>query len=543
MKRPVLTKLNTSLLLFLFLIGIIAISGSLLMAEENEDEAYFNQKPDVTQLSNKSIEVRWNHYPSCDQSTHYQVMLDHVYYGHSIKNTREICNFLTPGSKVEVRVVTFHKGNFKGISTLTEILMPTNPPDFLTYDIATTSFGILWSGINTATSYNIYNNNNLIASKTESGTDNKMLLTGFEPGETLNISMTAINPGGESPKSEVKVVQLLPVASLTMTIPNNSITSTSFKIKWTKQAYASGYRILINDESFATVDSNTDEYTVSGLSAGTTVSVKIAVMNSAGEDATSESIIVQLKPDAPILTATEISSYSCTLTWSVANGANNYKIFENGDNAIYNVPSTITNVTITENVIPGATFHYKVRAVNDIGESEDSNVVEVTFLPATSGSETTEPTTPAAAPIFTNRVLSSSFNIPDARLSDSLKEKMVIAVYFPEELSGAELELEEEYLESLAETPEMSNIRFYAIFTNETVKRDKIPENVKFKKAKPSDKLVIPGKIPVVRFYAIGGILRSEILISIPIMTVMDVYKALPEAMEKRSSLTHLYHE
>ena len=543
MKRPVLTKLNTSLLLFLFLIGIIAISGSLLMAEENEDEAYFNQKPDVTQLSNKSIEVRWNHYPSCDQSTHYQVMLDHVYYGHSIKNTREICNFLTPGSKVEVRVVTFHKGNFKGISTLTEILMPTNPPDFLTYDIATTSFGILWSGINTATSYNIYNNNNLIASKTESGTDNKMLLTGFEPGETLNISMTAINPGGESPKSEVKVVQLLPVASLTMTIPNNSITSTSFKIKWTKQAYASGYRILINDESFATVDSNTDEYTVSGLSAGTTVSVKIAVMNSAGEDATSESIIVQLKPDAPILTATEISSYSCTLTWSVANGANNYKIFENGDNAIYNVPSTITNVTITENVIPGATFHYKVRAVNDIGESEDSNVVEVTFLPATSGSETTEPTTPTAAPIFTNRVLSSSFNIPDARLSDSLKEKMVIAVYFPEELSGAELELEEEYLESLAETPEMSNIRFYAIFTNETVKRDKIPENVKFKKAKPSDKLVIPGKIPVVRFYAIGGILRSEILISIPIMTVMDVYKALPEAMEKRSSLTHLYHE
>ena len=265
-------------------------------------------------------------------------------------------------------------------------------------------------------------------------------------------------------------------------------------------------------------------------------------MNSAGEAATSESIIVQLKPDAPILTATEISSYSCTLTWSVANGANNYKVFENGDNAIYNVPSTITNVTITENVIPGATFHYKVRAVNDIGESEDSNIVEVTFLPSTSGSETSDPPTPSA-PIVANRVLSSSFNIPDARLSDSLKEKMVIAVYFPKELTGAELELEEEYLESLAETPELSNIRFYAIFTNELVKRDKLPENVKFKKAKSTDKLIIPGKIPVVRFYAQGGILRSEILISIPIMTVMDVYKALPEAMEKRSSLTHLYHE
>ena len=543
MKRPVLSSLNSSLmLLFLLMIGIIALSSSNLMAEDNEDENYFNLKPEVTHLSNTKIQVRWNCYPSSNESTHYQVMLDHIYYGHSTKSFSQICQGLTPGSKVEVRVVTFHKGDFKGISTITEILMAPNPPDFLTYDIATTSFGILWSGVNTATSYNIYNNQKLIASKNESGTDNRMTLSGFEPGETLNISMTAINAGGESPKSEVKVVQLLPVASLTMTIPNNSITSTSFKIKWTKQAYASGYRILINDESFATVDGDKDEYTVTGLNAGTSVSVKIAVMNSAGEDATSESIIVQLKPDAPILTATDISSYSCTLTWSVANGANNYKIFENGDNAIFNVPSTITNVTITENVIPGATFHYKVRAVNDIGESEDSNIVEVTFLPSTSGSETNTPSAPAA-PILANRLLSSSFNIPDARFSDYLKEKMVIAVYFPEELTGAELELEEEYLESLAETPELTNIRFYAIFTNEVVQREKIPENLKFKKAKPSDKLIIPGKIPVVRFYAVGGILRSEILISIPIMTVMDVYKALPEAMEKRSSLTHLYHE
>ncbi len=542
MKTPVLSKLNTSLMLFLFMIGIIVLSGTILMAEDNEDDNYFNQKPVVRPISNKSIEVKWNCFPSSNESTHYQVLLDHVYYGHSTKSYSQVCNNLTPGSKVEVRVVTFHKGDFRGISTLTEILMAPNPPDFITYDVATTSFGILWSGVNTATSYKIYNNQNLIASKTESGTDNRMLLSGFEPGETLNITMTAINAGGESPKSAVKVVQLLPVASLTMTIPNSSITSTSFKIKWTKQEYASGYRIIVNDESFATVEADKDEYTVTGLNAGTSVSVKIAVMNSAGEAATSESIIVQLKPDAPILTATEISSYSCTLTWSVANGANNYKVFENGDNAIYNVPSTITNVTITENVIPGATFHYKVRAVNDIGESEDSNIVEVTFLPSTSGSETSDPPTPSA-PIVANRVLSSSFNIPDARFSDSLKEKMVIAVYFPKELTGAELELEEEYLESLAETPELSNIRFYAIFTNELVKRDKLPENVKFKKAKSTDKLIIPGKIPVVRFYAQGGILRSEILISIPIMTVMDVYKALPEAMEKRSNLTHLYHE
>ena len=544
MKRSVKISLNTSIqMLFLFILGIITLSSTILMAEDNDDEGYFNLKPEIRHISNKKIEVKWERYPFADKTTHYQVLLNHTFYGSSTQNRNQVCDFITPGSRIEVRVVTFHKGEVRGTSTATEILMAPVPPEFLAYDIATASFRILWSGVESAASYNIYNNNNKIASKEESGSENRMLLSGFEPGETLNISMTAVNSGGESPKSEVKVVQLLPVASLTMTIPNSSITSNSFKIKWTKQAYASGYRILINDESFATVDADKDEYVVSGLNPGTTVSVKIAVMNSAGEAATSESIIVQLKPDAPILTATDISSYSCTLTWSVANGANNYKIFENGDNAIYNVPSTITNVTLTENVIPGATFHYKVRAVNDIGESEDSNIVEVTYLPSTAGSESEEQPPSPAAPVFVNRLLSSSFKIPDARFSDSLKEKMVIAVYFPEELKGAELELEEEYLEQLAETPELSSIRFYAVFTNEVVKGEKPPENLRFIKAKPSDKLVIPGKLPVVRFYSIGGFLRSEILISIPIMTVMDVYKALPEAMEKRSNLTHLYHE
>ncbi|MBQ3643968.1 MAG: hypothetical protein II961_05175 [Candidatus Riflebacteria bacterium] len=534
------TKLNP-ILFIIILIGLIVVSGTLLNAENTEADNYFQQCPEVTHLSNKSIEVRWNCFPDSDETTHYQVMLNHTYYAFSTKNRKQVCNYLTPASDIEVRVVTFHKGEFRGISSITQILMRTEPPVFAVTDIATASFNITWSGVQTATSYNVYNDTKLIGSKSESGTDNKLLLSGFEPGELLKISMTAVNPSGESPKSEVKEVQLLPVASLTMTIPNKSITSTSFKVKWTKQPYATGYRILINEESFATVDADTEEFEVTGLTAGTSVSVKIAVMNSSGEDPIDEAIIVQLKPDAPILTATDISSYSCTLTWSVANGANNYKIFENGDNAIFNVPSTITNVTITENVIPGETFHYKVRAVNDIGESEDSNIVEVTYLPSTATTEPDNNTAPA--PVNSNRLLSSSFSIPKAHFSDALKQKQVVAVYFPDDLKGAELDLEVEYLEMLAEAPELQDIRFYAIFNNEIIKRDKLPENLRFKRARASDKIVIPGKIPVVRFYGEGGILRSEILISIPIMTPTDVYKALPEAMEKRSKVTHLYHE
>ncbi len=546
MKKTRLLGFNSSQIFSFLLIFIISmLSDSSLKAENNPIEDYFNTRPTVQHLSNSSIEVGWNIYPDFDYSTHYQVMINHIYYGHSTKSLKQICKNITPGSNIDVRVVTFHKGEFCGISTSTQsIMIPAAPKTISIYDIATSSFGILWSGVESATSYNIYNNETKIGSKEESGLNNKLTLSGFEPGSLLKITMTALNSSGESPKSAPIDVQLKAIASLSLTIPNKSITATSFKIQWEKQEYATGYKILINDAEVATVGADQTEYEVTGLNAGTSVSAKVVLLNSTGEAASSDSIIIQLKPDAPILTATDISSYSCILTWSVANGANNYKIFENGDNAIQNVPSTITNVTIIEGVNAGSTVYYKVRAVNYIGESEDANIVEVNYLPSDATNENTDDnTSSSSAPIYSNRLLSSSFRIPEAHFSDSLKEKNVIAVYFPPELKGAELDLEEEYLEMIAESPELKDVRFYAIFTNEVVKRDKNPENLKFKKAKASDKLVIPGKIPVVRFYAEGGILRSEILISIPIMTVTDVYKALPETLEKRSNLMHLYHE
>ena len=545
-KTGLLRKKYTYILILGIILFLIPISCSFLLAEneeESEKDKYFNTSPTITHLSNNKIEVSWKNYPESDESTHYQVMLDHVYYGHSTKGLKQVCDKMIPGSKLQVRVATFHKGDFCGISTYSEILMLPEPPEFSVYDVATASFCIVWSGTESSKSYNVYNNDEKIASKEESGTNNKLSLDGFEQGSILNITMTSVNETGESPKSQPKVVQLYPIASLTMTIPNSSITSTSFKVKWKKQPFATGYKILVNDESAGIAGADDTEFEVTGLTAGTTVSVKIAIMSNGGEAASGDSIIVQLKPDAPVLTATDISSYSCTLTWSVANGANNYKVFENGDNAIFNVPSTITNITITENVIPGATYYYKVRGVNDIGESEDSNIVEVTYLPGGVPPEETSSGSAPLSPVIPNRLLSSSFNIPEAHFSDALKQKSVVAVYFPKQLKGAELALEEEYLEMLAETPEMANVRFYGIFTDEIIKRNKNPENIKFLKAKASDKVVIPGKIPVVRFYAEGGVLRKEILISIPIMTVTDVYKALPEVMEKRSKVTNLYHE
>ncbi len=542
-KYKLLSSTVSPIFSFLFLIGLVILAGTILKAEEDPEVTnYFKTGPTVQKLSNSSIDVSWNQFPNANASTHYQIMLNHTYYGHSTTGLKQICKGLLPSSNTNVSVVTFHNGEFCGLSSATPIIMPPAvPTGIMVTNVATTSFEILWDSVEAATSYKVYDSDKLLAQKNESGTNNRLTISNLEEGSFLNIAMTSIGKGGESQKSEIIPVQLLPIASITMVIPNSSITSTSFKVKWTKQQSAKGYKILVNDEIVGSTDANTYEYEVKGLDAGTTVSVKIAIANDAGISATADSIIVQLKPDAPILTATDISSYSCTLTWSVANGANNYKIFVNGDNAIYNVPSTITNVTLTEGVNEGTTYKYKVRAVNDIGESEDSNIVEVTYKAGATSTET-DPAS-ASAPLLYQRGISSSISIPTPKIKGSLIGKNIVVVYFPEKLKGAELALEVEYLEMLAATPELSEVKFFGIFVNNSIKTLKNIPNLKWKKASEKDKIIIPGKLPVVRFYSIEGALRDQIRISIPIMTTTDIYKALPEAAEEKGDFIDLYHE
>lgn len=517
----------------LLVVAIVVFSTTtLLRASEN---SYFSQAPTVEHINNTTIKVSWNSYPDANETTHYQVLADAKYYGSSTKLLHETVKYLNPGGDFEVKVVTFHNGRLLGVSSATQVLMtPLAVSNIKVFDVTTNSFGIMWSGVETATKYNFYNNNTLIGSKEESGINNKLTLNGFEDGALLNITMTAVNKTGESPSSDVIPVQLFPVASLSLKIVDRDITSTSFKVKWTPVKYASSYKILINEEEIASVSSDITEYTVKDLMAGTSVSVKIAVANSAGQAVNDESVIVQLKPSTPILTATDISSYSVTLTWSVSNGANNYKVFVNGENAIYNVPSTITNLTVTDGVNEGMTATYTVRGVNDIGESEDSNAVTVTF--ATGSVEVN-------SPIDMNTLRANCFQFTNTTLPAKYRGKSSVWVYFPPELTGPKLALEAEYLEFLASSEELASVDFYGVLTNSSLKNKNKLANLKWKLSKAAELKKIKGKVPIVRFYSESGELRGTINISMAIITNMDIYKALPELMEKNESVTHLYSE
>ena len=510
------------------IIAVVALFSLLEAGLNAGRDEYFNQTPRISHLNSSSMKVEWNLYPQFNKSTHYQVQLNNALYGFSTKETSKTLYKLQPGGTYRVAVVTYDKGSAIGVSSATTVMMgPAAPAGISTYQIGTDSVGLIWQAVPTATKYRIYQAPDKLLSEVDAP-ETKALISGLISGSLVTFKLTAVNETGESSFSDDFKVQLLPVGPV-VSIVENQIGSTWFSIRWKPVEQAISYRIIVNDEVVASAAADVNEYKVEGLPAGTTVSVKMTAVNSSGVSETSEPIIIQLVPAAPVLAVAAVSSYSCTLTWSVANGATYYKVYLNNSYA------TINTVTLTEHITAGTTATYTVAAANGTGESAQSNEVVVSFT--TNSASIREPGDMGA-------VQASLYQFNDQQLPESMRGKPLVWVYFPPDLVGPELALEVSFFESLTRLPEMSGVSFIGAFTRETVEiTTKDAKNVSWKKAQKNADIRIPGCLPLVRFYGSDGILRNSIRIPMAIISPDEIYRELPESIEKNSEMLQLYQE
>lgn len=531
MKRSSLGSFVKGIALLIFC--LLALKTLLVADTDPHSSEYFNVAPAIRHISPQSVEVSWTLFPDFNKTTHYQVQYNHTLYGSSTKGTREILANLQPGATYDFSVVTYDNGSAVGVSSASRTLMaPAAPAEIGVYSIGTASVGLFWQKVDTAIKYRIYTLPDILLKEVDAA-ELKTVLTGLTPGKLYTFRLTAINSTGESLFSVDKLVQLLappPVFSVVA----NQIGPDWFAIKWTPVDNATQYNILVNDAAVASLSADVNEYRVNNLATGTAVSVKMSVVNSTGSSEASEPLIIQLLPATPMLAVSEVSSFTCTLHWSVANGATYYKIYENNEWAIFNVPSTINNVTITEHIFPGMTATYTIKAGNGTGESEHSNPVVVTYT-------TNSAVVREGGDL--KLVLASFYQFKD-RMPTAMQGKPLMWVYFPPELEGPALALEASFFDDLTALPELKDIRFIGVFTRDAVaikgsKRD----NLEWKKASAGHEIRIPGHLPMVRFYGPDGMLRNMIRISMSIISPYDVFKELPEAFEKNENMQQLYQE
>lgn len=521
-------KVTGSVLLF-----FAALLGLLEAGNDTRNTAYFAQSPTITHMSPEEVKVSWTLYPQFNDSTHYQIDIDHTLYGSSTKMTWQTVKHLHPGETYNISVVTYDKGSAVGVSSSTRILMaPAAPQNIGIYDIGSASLGLFWQQVDSATGYRVYQASDTLLQEL-TATQTRVFLTGFVPGSLVQLRVSAFNLTGESYFSDINV-QLLPPPPV-FSIIENEIGADWFSFKWVPVDRATAYHVLINDTVVATLPASINEDKAEGLNAGDAVSLRMTAQNDTGVSEQSEALIIQLLPPPPLLAAIEVSSYSCTLQWSAANGATYYKVYENDQWAIFNVPASINSVTVTEHITPGMTATYTVTAVNGTGESVHSNPVVVTYA--------------SDSAIVRNGGELAKVQQMYSQFSDQLPASLcgspLVSVYFPPSLVGPELELEASYFEFLSAYPELSTLRFIGIFTSDIAKiRVARRPNLSWKKVPTARRLKLPGHLPMVRFYGADGRLRSMTRISMAIMSPYDIYKELPEALEKSDShMLQLYQE
>jgi fibronectin type 3 domain-containing protein len=232
---------------------------------------------------------------------------------------------------------------------------------------------------------------------------------GAANGTTYYYKVTAVNSVGESAASnEMSATPTQPA-----TVPGaptlNSAAggNANVALAWTAPSSnggsaITGYKVYrgtsSGNETLLTTLGNVTSWTDNTASNGATYFYKVTVLNSVGESAASNELSATPSqpatvPGAPTLSSAAAGNGSVALAWSApsSNGGSaiiGYKIYRGTSSGGETLLTTLGNVTSwTDNTASnGATYFYKVTALNSIGESAASNELSAT------------PSAPATAP-------------------------------------------------------------------------------------------------------------------------------------------------
>lgn len=189
-----------------------------------------------------------------------------------------------------------------GTSSGGDTTAPAAPAGVSASNIGTTSATVSWSAASDnvgVTGYRVFNGSTQIGSTTGGLSLN---LTGLTSSTTYNITVKAVDAAGNvSAASNTASFTTLAMTTPDTTAPTapsglhvmGTPTTSSIMLMWnasTDNVGVTGYRIYNGSALVATVSGTTTDYTVTGLSAGTTYSFSVRAIDAAGNQSAASTI-------------------------------------------------------------------------------------------------------------------------------------------------------------------------------------------------------------------------------------------------------------
>jgi fibronectin type 3 domain-containing protein len=295
---------------------------------------------------------------------------------------------LVPGSTFYYKVSALNDLGESGQSA--EVLATTAVPGKVSARLVSpASIVVTWTLVTGATSYNVYRDTSDTGTFSFSRTvsTDTLVDSGLAAGTRYYYKITAKNIAGESGPSFIKnaiTIPATPAGAGAAGISNSCIV-----IAWPAVTGAASYKIYrntVDTGAFQLTGSATrDTFSDTSLSAATTYYYKISAVNSSGESGPSAScsaITKKLRTPNNV-SAAAVSSSGITIIWPAVAGAASYTVYRSTiDTGTYSVIDSVATDTFSDtSLIAGATYFYKIRAVDSSGESGLSAPFTVITIP------------------------------------------------------------------------------------------------------------------------------------------------------------------
>ncbi len=226
------------------------------------------------------------------------------------------------------------------VSATTQATTPATlaaPTSLQTSGITQTAITLTWTKSAGATSYEM--NGGALSGWTDAGDVSTYTFSGLSANTSYTLQVRAKNSGANSAAVSVNANTLPNAPAAPTGLSTSGITQTAITLSWTKSAGATAYKVQVDSGTVATLG-DVATHTFTGLSAGTSYTLKVIASNSGGDSAaatvnastTNTQQLGTLSPPTG-LTATGILLDNITLGWTKSTGATAYKVRKNGDSA------------------------------------------------------------------------------------------------------------------------------------------------------------------------------------------------------------------
>ncbi len=281
------------------------------------------------------------------------------------------------------------------ISAATSLFLA--PPTSVTAtSLSSSSISLFWTAANGATGYAIYRSTTTGGNYLQAGltTATTFTDTGLAPGTTYTYTVTSRSGPSESdPSDAISAATGTAVPSVPQQITAVAQSTGSIIISWAPVSGADGYTVYSSTDPVSTftrlATTGSTSYTHNGLTSSSTVYYRISASNGSGESPLSS--VVSATPATPQppetpsgLSATARSSSEIEISFTVVTGATGYIIYAaENPNGTFSPLQTVAGTSyIHTGLTSGATWYYKVAAVNSSGTSPQSTAVAATTTTA-----------------------------------------------------------------------------------------------------------------------------------------------------------------